>query len=642
VVSCPPPINDRRSKKDDIVEGIVRDHVDAEKTGDIDARYERRRDQYAEQLQQLRRRDVVLSTARGITLIVTALVVILAWGDGFSMWVVVLPVLVFLALAVWHEQVLGGMVECSALHTIYVRHLARRHRRWEELPELAVPIPEHRRAVARDLDVFGPRSMFQWLCVAHTPMGRRLLAEWLIEPADPKTIQQRQPLVAALAAEEDWREQLQLHGSLLGSSPTSSEQFVAWATGGAWLAHRRWLLWFARAVPVLLAALLAALLSGWMTGEAAAGLAIVLLLANGSLSVLYTGGIHEIFDQVTGRSHQVLRYRQMLEIANRLPDRVGPLTMNGGDIRDVARGSLVGLASLLRVLRLANARRDGLFGLMFLLAQLVFLWEFHLLELLERWQRRWGRAAPAWFSVIAHLEALASLATAAHDHPSWTFPEINRDAATFNAVQLGHPLLSNERRVSNDVAIGPTGTFLLVTGSNMSGKSTLLRSVGLNVLLAQAGGVVCAKQLVMPPLRVETSMRVSDSLSDGVSFFLAELLRLKQIVDQAHHGGDEPGRLLYLLDEILQGTNSRERQLAVIRVIGYLMQQGAIGAVSTHDLELATSPQLAAACRVVHFRETLTQEGEQRAMTFDYRLRPGLAPTSNALILLDMVGLPAE
>jgi DNA mismatch repair ATPase MutS len=194
--------------------------------------------------------------------------------------------------------------------------------------------------------------------------------------------------------------------------------------------------------------------------------------------------------------------------------------------------------------------------------------------------------------------------------------------------------------VANDAEIGPAGSFLLVTGSNMSGKSTLLRAVGVNAALARTGSPVCAEWLRMPPVALATSMRVRDSLETGVSFYMAELMRLKEIVDQARDGKRRNQHmLLYLLDEILLGTNSKERHIAVVRVLQHLLHTGTIGAISTHDLELAASDVLAGACRCVHFCETLHDEGAQRRMTFDYKLRPGIATTSNALKLLEIVGL---
>jgi DNA mismatch repair ATPase MutS len=199
--------------------------------------------------------------------------------------------------------------------------------------------------------------------------------------------------------------------------------------------------------------------------------------------------------------------------------------------------------------------------------------------------------------------------------------------------------------VPNDVTLGPPGTFLLVTGSNMSGKSTLLRSIGMNVVLAQAGGPVAALSFRLPPVLLATSILVEDSLVDGVSFFMAELLRIRQVVDAAGRARDAGRVPLYLLDEILRGTNTQERQIAVRRVLSHLLAAGALGAVSTHDLELAQIPELAAACQPVHFRENFAPGAERQGkpvMTFDYLLRPGVATTANALKLLDLVGLGGE
>jgi DNA mismatch repair ATPase MutS len=208
-------------------------------------------------------------------------------------------------------------------------------------------------------------------------------------------------------------------------------------------------------------------------------------------------------------------------------------------------------------------------------------------------------------------------------------------------------LLSAEQRVTNDLTLGPPGAFLLVTGSNMSGKSTLLRAAGVNAVLAQAGGPVCATSLRMPPLAIWTAMRISDSLERGVSFFMAELERLRDVVEAARAAGPAatedgqpaPPCILYLLDEILQGTNTAERQIAARRVIRLLLRCRAIGAVSTHDLTLADAPDLAAAAQAIHLTEIVVDGPEGARMTFDYQIREGIARSTNALRLLDMVGL---
>jgi DNA mismatch repair ATPase MutS len=209
------------------------------------------------------------------------------------------------------------------------------------------------------------------------------------------------------------------------------------------------------------------------------------------------------------------------------------------------------------------------------------------------------------------------------------------DTPVMDAVALGHPLIAEHRRVSNDVRVGPPGAVLLVTGSNMSGKSTLLRAIGLNTVLTHAGSAVCASELRLPACDMQTSIRVQDSLELGLSYFMAALARLKGVVDAAEH--PRPGRvLLYLLDEILQGTNSAERGIAVRAVAQHLLDAGAIGVLTTHDLNLAGEEPLKSSAVLVHFTERVDDEGNMR---FDYRLRDGLATSRNALRLMQMIGI---
>lgn len=265
-------------------------------------------------------------------------------------------------------------------------------------------------------------------------------------------------------------------------------------------------------------------------------------------------------------------------------------------------------------------------------------WDIHHLAALERWQAESGAQVRIWLRTLGEMEALVALAGLAHDQPTWVYPELDPGQDSFLAADLGHPLLADAVRVTNDVTVGPPGSFLLVTGSNMSGKSTLLRAIGVNAVLAATGAPVCARSLRLPPLRLWTSVRVEDSLARGVSFFMAELLRLKQVVDAADVSVPDGRRLLYLLDEILQGTNTTERRIAARRIINHLVATGAIGAVSTHDLDLATDSPLAGASRPIHFREQVAGG----TLSFDYLARPGLATSTNALKLMDLVGLPTE
>jgi DNA mismatch repair ATPase MutS len=267
--------------------------------------------------------------------------------------------------------------------------------------------------------------------------------------------------------------------------------------------------------------------------------------------------------------------------------------------------------------------------------QALTLWDFHVLFALERWRQAAGRHVRDWLDAVGEMDALSSLAAARRDNPEWAVPQLDDDRVLV-AEALGHPLIADDRRVSNDVTVGPTGTMLLVTGSNMSGKSTLLRAIGLNTVLAQAGSCACAARLRVPLCDIQSSIRVQDSLELGLSYFMAALARLKGVVDAAEHPRRADRVLLYLLDEILQGTNSAERGIAVRAVARHLLDAGAIGVMTTHDLNLAGEEPLKSSAVLVHFTETVDDRG---TMGFDYHLRDGLATSRNALRLMQIIGI---
>jgi DNA mismatch repair ATPase MutS len=288
------------------------------------------------------------------------------------------------------------------------------------------------------------------------------------------------------------------------------------------------------------------------------------------------------------------------------------------------------LASLGRVGSWFELRHNGL---IYPFIDVALLWDTHCWLGFERWRLRYGRALRDWFSAIGQAEALSSLAGFGFDEPDCCFAEIDEQSAGFRAVALGHPLIHPAVRVSNDVTGLQPGHGLLVTGSNMSGKSTYLRAIGLGCAVGLAGGYVCAKQLRLCRTQIATSMRISDNLASGVSHFYAELQKLKGVIDAVQG----PLPVLFLLDEVLHGTNSLERQIGARFVIAELLRTGAFGAVSTHDSALCElSGELVERLRLVHFRESVTG-GE---MTFDYRLYPGPVTAGNALRLMQKLGIP--
>ena len=613
----------------------------------IETKYRRRADQFLAAERRYAFQERMVMHLRVAAFVVVAVMFVVGWNSREPRWWFVaggVAVVGFSAAVAWHEYIRSQMLRNLLFRQVNEQAIARLRRHWKGLPETWVDVPAERQAVAADLDLFGHASLFHLLCAANTPLGIRTLRDWLLTPTAPDEVQRRQLATAELAPYLDLRQTLIVEGRLLADRGRTAERFVHWADSAPWLALRPWLRWLCRVATTAALLIPTLMVFGVLSFEVAAYSFLAVLAVNINIIAIFGGKVHGVFAVLNLRHGEAARYLRMFELMYSMPDSSSELDAVKRETTGLGGGVLLRMRQLNRVAALAMLRHNSMFKLfLYLPLYLAFLYDFHVLDLLEAWQAKHGRYARRWFVALGKFEALCSLATLVHDHPRWTMPNVDASAERLQAHQLGHPLLPCETCVPNDVEIGPAGSFLLVTGSNMSGKSTLLRAIGVNVVLAQAGAPVCAECLVLPPLALATSMRIRDSLEDGVSFYMAELLRLKEIVDAARDGDPRNHRtLLYLLDEILLGTNSRERHLAVVRVLRHLLDCGAIGAISTHDLELGTSEPLAGVCRCVHFCETLHDRDAERPMTFDYRLRPGIATTSNALKLLEIVGLGAK
>ena len=563
------------------------------------------------------------------------------WGYRTS-WFVLSGILffAFLAIAFIHEGLQANYRKGKLLVRMYRESIARLNRDWENIKVPDFEVPKHQTALAKDLDLIGPSSLFKLTGIVRTPLGINTLADWILNPSTPEEVVSRQTAVAELAEEVEWRERFQLKCESLASSQSGPSQFVEWCEREDFFNKYSWLLQLCRVLLVVsvlaIGATVLSLASLTITGP----ILIVTLGLNFFLTVFYAGSVHEEFNMISTRHHEITYYHELLEMMAGFDSKSGKLKEIQAKLfegSDDVRKQISGLGTMVW---LANWRRGVMF-LVYLILQFVGFWDIHILRLLENWKAKHGSKARVWFDNLGQWESLCALAKLAYDQPSWVFPKITTDGSMkVTGKTLGHPLLSDTDRVCNDCEVGPEGTVLLVTGSNMSGKSTLLRSVGLNVMMAQMGSVVCADEMSLPSLKVATSMRVSDSLAEGVSFFMAELKRLKEIVDQAEQvQGEADWNMMFLLDEILQGTNSRERQIAVSRVVRRLIDDRAIGCISTHDLDLAKTEDLQNCCTTVHFAERFeTVEGREK-MVFDYQMHDGISPTTNALKLLEMVGL---
>jgi len=550
----------------------------------------------------------------------------------------------FLVLITLHEFLLVRLGRWQIVSQLQQEGIARLDRRWNRLPLLDTEVPASFRAVADDLDLFGPQSLFHLIGTPRTPAGIRRLRDWLVDPASSELVTKRQQSVRILGPRLDLREEFFVESRLLDAHGKSIEQFVAWAEAGPWLRRGPWLIGLCRICALAILSALTLTATQRISMEQGFYLFAAILVVNLIILVLFAGRVHELFQAINRGGNEVRRFTALFRLLSQVPGS-DPLiaqlqhraSIEGGGIQTAMR-------QLQSITFLANIQHSPIFFIfVYLPLQFLFLFDFHVLWLYESWQRKYADRARDWFEALGEFEALAALATLHYEQPQWAFPKIVAGTSRINARNLGHPLISDTSRIGNDVGLGPPGRVLLVTGSNMSGKSTLLRSLGVCSVLAQAGGPVSADAFELPPVRLATSVRIRDSLASGVSFYMAELLRLKEIVESARQvPADAPCLLLYLLDEILLGTNSRERHIAVEQVLEYLLGQRAIGAITTHDLELASSPRIADRCDCVHFRETILAAGSERPIAFDYKLRTGVSSTTNALALLKIVGLSAS
>jgi hypothetical protein len=529
--------------------------------------------------------------------------------------------LAFVVLVVLHARLHTRLGRADASLAYHDLALARLAGRFAEGPSRGARFASESHPYSGDLGVFGEASLFQRIDGTHTGLGETVLAGWLSAPADAAEILSRQEAAKDLGRRDAFREDIAVEGMLIAEDKPDPGPLLAWAASSALC--MRGLTAVAWAVPLVTLSLVAMSSLGLVPAK----LAVVAVFATFAVSLALDRKVTPVWASVGPHTSALSRYTSLLRLIEKEPFRSERLTA----LREEIRGASERIARLSTIVGFFDARSNEVFRFFF---GPIVLWDAHCVLLLERWRSRSGRHARRWLEVVAEIEALSSFGALAADHPDWVFATL-RDEPVFSAKGLGHPLLPPAVCVTNDVTVAGAGTALLVTGSNMSGKSTLLRAMGVNAVLALAGAPAFAQTFEISVMDLSTSMSAKDSLERGVSYFYAEVQKIKRVLDSV--SGKRP--LLFLLDEILQGTNSRERFIGARTVLSHLLEHGALGAVSTHDVELwRLGPELEPLLHKVHFEEQV----EGGKMTFDYHLRPGVVQTSNALALMKLVGIDLD
>ncbi len=486
--------------------------------------------------------------------------------------------------------------------------------------------PEH--AYTSDLDIFGHASLFEQLNVTQTPGGTRRLANWLLHAAPSDEVAARQQAARELGELGELREEMALAGMHASKTDRDLTKFLEWAKQPADFAKT------GKGITAFALLLVITSLSLFVMSAVAGGLWTRIWLGAVALQLVVMTSIRPRIEAVLApvciQQSPLGTYRYLLSLIENSTFEDARLTA----LRGALMSSSTGAASeqmrrLDRLNGMAAVRHNGI---VHFIADLFLMWDVWSAWLIDRWRARVGARVPAWLDALSELEALSALATFASEHPDYAWPRIDEAEPHFEATELGHPLIAAGKRVVNDVAFTRQAGVLMITGSNMSGKSTMLRSIGIAAVLAHAGGPVCAHSLSMSSLQVHSSLRISDALDRGASRFYMEVRKLKDIVDRVNAGES----VLFLLDEVLHGTNSRERNIGAKAVVQHLLDKGAIGAVSSHDLGLVELEQLTEGrVRNTHFEDHI----EDGKMCFDYRMKPGAVSTSNALRLMRMVGI---
>ena len=586
---------------------------------DPSAEYTKRLDERRRWLVESHRKSKLVGTLRLAAGLLSFLFVYLVLAlHEFSGWFILLPVATYIGLVIYSMSVYPKEQRALRAVRFYEQGLARISGDWVGKGNPGTSFADASSLYVNDLDIFGVGSIFELLCTARTQAGQETLARWLSGPASSKEIRRRQEAVEELRNKVDLREDLAILGREMRAT-VQPEFITSWATSPILMESTA-----ARIIaPILVALTIITFVYMWFYGGPPSPF-LIAALAHSGYGTWYRMRVKTIKSsfEAHAREFTILQSTlERLEDENVSSPQLQKLRAEFGSAAARMK-TLVGFINMLE-----QQRNEFVMFFAFFL-----LWSTQISFAIEQWRKRNGKEMERWLRAVGEMEALCALASFAFERPEYPFPEIAEGSAVLEAEDARHPLLLRAQCVPNSIRLGGDLQLLVISGSNMSGKSTLLRTVGTNVVLALAGAPVCAERMKLSPLAIGATLRVQDSLIGGTSRFYAEIQRLRDIMELT----EKPLPVLLLLDEILYGTNSHDRTIGAEAVVRGLVEKGAIGFVTTHDLALAkVADALAPRAANAHFEDRL----EDGKMIFDYLLRPGVVQRSNALALMRAVGL---
>ncbi len=486
---------------------------------------------------------------------------------------------------------------------------------------------------ALDLDLFGDYSFFQYCCRATTVIGRDRLANYLSEPAPVTEINQRQEAISELKPQLDWRQHFRAFGSEVKDNPSHLKMLTDWLQDKDLVRGNKLLKVAFLLAPVwfLICLLLWVFYVPWQV------FLLIWLIPPGYILSKTKEKVDRVHIRTTYTDEMLSRYAELLQQIEKQAFTSVKLKRLSSSLTAGGQPASEEMKRLSYIISQLNVRYN--FFAIFL--NLILLWDLRWVYRLENWKAQQRENLPVWFEALCEFETLSSFANMWYNNPDWTLPKIDK-AAAIDAQQLGHPLIHAEERISNDLFMPVRGHIKLITGSNMAGKSTFLRSVGINIVLAQTGAPVCAEKLVLSPMQVYSSMRTVDALHESTSSFYAELKRLKVIIEAVKEAAEPDHQELpvfFLLDEILKGTNSVDRHTGSAALIQQLIYLKGGGLIATHDLELGRLEAESDGAVENLCMEVEVKNGE---LDFDYKLKKGVSKSFNATLLMRRMGIDVE
>ncbi|MDV3425840.1 MAG: DNA repair protein [Bacillota bacterium] len=542
-----------------------------------------------------------------------------------GMGIFIVSLAVFIYLVTEHNKAVNKRKYAAALKDINEKSLKRLNGEWKDFKDEGAEFKDSSHNYSDDLDIFGKGSLFQWINSTRTFIGREKLKERLRSPlSNTSDIKMTQQSLQELAADLEWRQQFEAEGMVIPGQSINLKELYNWAEDRNELYTKSWLILLIRILPCLTLILITL---AYFTSFMDFKLPVFMIILQLIILKIDAKKRNDAFKSIYKYKDNINVYLRLLSLITDKDFKSDYLKkLKDSLVDNEDRGAVKAIKKLSDIYdRISN--RDNI---MFLIFNILLLWDYQCMTSFEKWKISSGRNLENWFDVIGQFESLGSISNIIYDNPKWTIPLVTESDFIVKAEGLGHPLLG-DKRVCNDMKISKDKNILLITGSNMSGKSTFLRTIGINLVLSYIGTVVCADKFECSLMKIITCMRISDNLENNISSFYAEILRIKMIVEES--GKNE--KVFFLLDELFKGTNSIDRHDGAKALIKQLGKQGASGLISTHDLELCDLQYEYSKIKNYHFQEYYINN----EIKFDYKIREGVSTTRNALYLIKLAGI---